>query len=80
MVDEESLPRRGRSHCQSVLADKHVDEARLADIRPADEGVFWKAILWTAGNIGVADDESGAFYLHVQTDSTDFRHKDTFFL
>ena len=80
MVDEQRLAWGGGSHCQPVPTGEHVDEARLTDIRAAYEGIFRQSVLRTAGNVGVAYDEGGAFYLHEQGNIIDFRHKGRVFL
>ena len=49
VVDEECLTRRGRGLRQLLVVGEHIDEARLAYIRAAYEGILRLSVLGTHG-------------------------------
>ena len=65
MVDEHCLARCGRGHGQLGLAGEHVDEARLAHVGAAYEGIFGQSVLRTAVDAGVAYNKFCTFDFHV---------------
>ena len=64
VVDQHGLSGGGRGHGQAFAAGQHVDQARLADVGAADEGVFGQVAGGALADVGVADDEFCACYLH----------------
>ena len=65
VVDEHRLARSGRGHGQLGLAGEHVDEARLAHVGAAYEGIFGQSVLRTTVEAGVADNKFCTFDFHV---------------
>ena len=45
MIDEQRFSGRGRCLGQILMIGEHVDQARLADVRPSDKRKFWFVIL-----------------------------------
>lgn len=57
VVDEKRLAGSGRCLRQSLVIAQHVDEARLAHVRPADEGIFGLMVFGTLSEGCTADDK-----------------------
>ena len=64
MVDEERLARCRGGLGQFLVACQHIDEAGLADIGAADEGVLGAMVLRALADEGAALDVSGVLDLH----------------
>jgi hypothetical protein len=54
MIDKPGLAGLAGCHCQLPVLAEHVDEGRLSDVGPADEGKFREFLLGLFGNPGAA--------------------------
>jgi hypothetical protein len=66
MVDKQRLSGCGRCHGQAFTVGQHVDEAGLANVGTANEGVLRHVMLRALAHVGVADYEFGALNIHLQ--------------